>query len=157
MPRGAKPGERRGGRAKGTPNKMTFMKTQMAMKAMAETDSSQLKATDMLNRVMAETYAMSREYGPQSKNYDDDLYAKYLQLTVITARALAPYQAPQLATVKVGGDRENPLLVRKGVTSQRIMEELRQKIIETGLLPTQMKNGGGLISVTPQRVENRSG
>ena len=38
---------------------------------MAETDSSQLKATDMLNRVMAETYAMSREYGPQSNKYDD--------------------------------------------------------------------------------------
>ena len=37
------------------------------------------------------------------------------------------------------------------------MEELRQKIMETGLLPTEWKNGGGLINVTPQRVENRSG
>jgi hypothetical protein len=29
----------------------SFMKTQMAMKAMAETDRSQLKATDMLKRI----------------------------------------------------------------------------------------------------------
>jgi hypothetical protein len=29
--------------------------------------------------------------------------------------------------------------------------------METGLLPTNWKNGSGLINVTPQRVENRSG
>ena len=49
-----------------------------------------------------------------------------------------PYQDPQLATVKVGGDRDNPLMVREGVTSKQIMEELRQKILETGLLPSGM-------------------
>jgi hypothetical protein len=38
---------------------MTFMKTQMAMKAMAETGRSQHKATEMLNRIMAEAYAMA--------------------------------------------------------------------------------------------------
>jgi hypothetical protein len=117
---------------------------------MAETDRSQLKATDMLKRIMAETYAMSAEYGPQSNKYDDDLYAKYLQLTVITARALAPYQDPQLATVKVGGDRDSPLMVREGVTSKQIMEELRQKILETGLLPSK------LVDVTPLHRGARS-
>jgi catalase (peroxidase I) len=148
MASGAKPGERRGGRAKGTPNKMTFMKTQMAMKAMAETDSSQqLKATDMLNRVMAEAYAMSREYGPQSNKYDDDLYKSYLKLTVYTAGKLAPYQSPQLSTVKVGGDRDNPLMIREGVTSKQVMEELKQKILETGLLPSKM------VDVTPNKTE----
>jgi len=85
------------------------------------------------------------------------MYRSYLKLAASAARALAPYQDPQLATVKVGGDREHPLVVREGVTSKQIMEELRQKIMETGLLPTRMKNGGGLINVTPQRVENRSG
>ena len=39
------------------------LKTQMAMKAMAETDWSQQKATAVLNRIMAETYAMAREFG----------------------------------------------------------------------------------------------
>ena len=81
---------------------------------------------------MAETYAMAKEYGPLSNKYDDDLYKSYLKLTVYTAGKLAPYQTPQLATVKVGGDRDNPLLVRECVTSRQIMEELRQKIMETG-------------------------
>jgi hypothetical protein len=88
MARGARPGERRGGRAKGTPNKMTFMKTQMAMKAMAETDGSkQQKAIEMLNRIMVETYAMAREYGPLSNKYDDDLYNVLLGRQFITESA----------------------------------------------------------------------
>jgi hypothetical protein len=52
--------------------------------------------------------------------------------------ATSPVSRPQLATVKVGGDRDNPLMVREGVTSKQIMEELRQKILETGLLPSGM-------------------
>jgi hypothetical protein len=52
-----------------------------------------------------------------------------------------------LSTVKVGGDRDNPLLVRQGVTSKQIMEELRQKILETGLLPSKM------VDVTPNKVK----
>jgi hypothetical protein len=70
-------------------------------------------------------------------------------------RLLAPFRYPTYATVRVGGDRENPLLVRDGVTSQRIMEELRQKIMETGLLPTMLKNGGSMINVIPQRMESQ--
>jgi hypothetical protein len=159
MPRGAKPGERRGGRAKGTPNKMTFMKTQMAMKAMAEVDTTaaQLKATEMLNRIMAETYEMAKAYGPQSPNYNDDMYRNYLKLTVYTAGRLAPYQSPQLVAMRVGNDRDSPLMVREGVTSKQVMEMLRQKIMETGLLPTMFKNGGGINDVIPQRLENQSG
>ena len=45
----------------------------------------------------------------------------------------------------------------EGVTSRQIMEELRQKIMETGLLPTKLKNGGSLINVTPQRLEDQRG
>jgi hypothetical protein len=140
-----------------SPNRMTFMKTQMAMKAMVETEAAKQKATEVLNRVMAETLAMAKGFGPQSDTYNDELFRAYLKLTVYTAGKLAPYQTPMLSTVKVGGDRANPLVVREGVTSKRIMEELRQKIMETGLLPTDWKNGSGLINVTPQRVENRSG
>jgi hypothetical protein len=42
---------------------MTFMKTQMALKAMAEANGSQQKATEMLNRIMAEArqYLHSRK------------------------------------------------------------------------------------------------
>jgi hypothetical protein len=34
---------------------------------------------------------------------------------------------------------------RRGGRSRQIMEELRQKIMETGLLPTKLKNGGSMI------------
>jgi hypothetical protein len=90
---------------------------------------------------------MATECEPLGKNYDDELYKSYLKLTVYTAGKLAPYQDPQLATVKVGGDRDNPLMVREGVTSKQIMEELRQKILETGLLPSRM------VDVTPVKTE----
>jgi catalase (peroxidase I) len=146
MARGARPGERRGGRAKGTPNRITFTKSQMAMMALAERDRSQQKATAMLNQVMAETYAMAKGYGPQSETYDDDLYRAYLKLTAYAAGRLAPYQDPQLATVKVSSG-ERPLVVREGVTSKQILEELKQKIRETGLLPSNM------VDVTPNKVE----
>jgi hypothetical protein len=92
-----------------------------------------------------------REYGPQSKNYDDDLYAKYLKLTVYTAGKLAPYQTPMLATVKVGGDRDNPLMVREGVTSKQVMEMLRLKLLETGLVPSK------LVDITPDKVDGVDG
>ena len=59
--------------------------------------------------------------------------------------------------MRVGGDRENPLLVREGVTSKQVMAELVTKIKATGLLPTMLKNGGSLINVTPQRMESESG
>jgi hypothetical protein len=82
MARGSKPGERRGGRRKGTPNKMTFTKTQMAMKAMSETNWSQKKATAVLNSIMAEAYAMAKEYGPGSDQYNEGLYLNFLRLTM---------------------------------------------------------------------------
>jgi len=52
--------------------------------------------------------------------------------------------------VKIGGERDNPLMVREGVTSKQIMEELRQKILETGLLPSNM------VDVTPLHRGARS-
>ena len=45
---------------------------------------------------------------------------------------------------------ENPLMVREGVTSKQVMEELRQKILETGLLPSK------LVDVTPLHRGARS-
>src|SRR5271169_1664739 len=148
---GSKPGERRCGRKKGTPNKMTFSKQQMAMKAMSETDWSQRKATVVLNQIMAEAYAMAKEYGPGSDKYNDALYINYLKLAMATAGRLAPYQDPQLATVKVSSEGSRPLVIREGVTSKRIMEELRLKILETGMLPSDM------VDVTPNKVEGVDG
>jgi hypothetical protein len=56
-----------------------------------------------------------------------------------------------LATVKVGGDRDNPLMVREGVTSKQVMEMLRQKLLETGLVPSK------LVDITPDKVDGVDG
>jgi len=104
---------------------------------------------------------------------DKETIKTELLASVAIASQVCNYRHPKLATVKVGGDRENPLLVREGVTSKQIMEELRQKIMETGLLPSKiaskqvmaelvamieatgllptklMNGGGGMINVTP--------
>ena len=154
MARGARPGERRGGRAKGTPNKMTVEKMRLAMLAVADTGST--KAVDVLGRVISEAYAMCQKYGPTGSEYDDELYRKYLRLTAETAGRLAPYQTPQLTTLRVGGDSKSPFVVREGVTSQQVMSELMTMITETGLLPSPL-NGGGVVDVTPLGTENRSG
>ena len=58
---------------------------------MAETDWSQQKATALLNRIMARTYAMAMEFAPEGDKYNDDLYHKYLKLAVYTAGRLAPH------------------------------------------------------------------
>jgi len=77
--------------------------------------------------------------------------------SVSIASQVCNYRHPKLATVKVGGDRENPLLVREGVTSKQVMAELVAMIEAAGQLPTKLKNGGGMINVTPQRMESQSG
>jgi hypothetical protein len=62
------------------------------------------------------------------------------------AKNVAPFRFPQLSTVKVGGEKGNPLLVREGVTAQQVREELLADIAATGLLPTQLLN---MTDVTP--------
>ena len=106
----------------------------------------------MLNRIMAEAYAMATEYGPLGEDYDDELYKSYLKLTVYTAGKLAPYQDPQLATVKVGGDRDNRLMVREGVTSKQIMEELRGNMLR----PACCRPGWSMSRRSRQRASMRS-
>jgi hypothetical protein len=61
------------------------------------------------------------------------------------------------AIVALSRWRENPLPVREGVTSKQVIAELVAMIEAAGLLPTKLKNGGGVINVTPQRMESQSG
>jgi hypothetical protein len=96
---------------------------------------------------MNEALSMAMTYGPSSAEYDDDLYRNYLKLTVYTASRLAPYQSPQLVAMRVGSDRDSPLVIREGVTSKEVFEMLRQKMQETGLVPSQF------VDVTPEKTK----
>src|SRR6202023_4329473 len=87
--RGSKPGERRGGRKKGTPNKAT---TAAAIRA--EVAASGEIPLDYMLRVMRDETAE-----PARRD--------------AMAKAAAPYVHPSLASVRHGGDEQNPLRIKE--------------------------------------------
>src|SRR3954454_20980958 len=92
---GSKRGERRGGRQKGTPNKITA-------KREAEIAASGLTPLDyMLGIVRAET----------PPGLDASVAIARETLRFEAAKAAAPYCHPRLQAVTLGGDPENPIKV----------------------------------------------
>src|SRR3954463_9800682 len=92
---GSKRGERRGGRQKGTPNKLTA-------KREAEIAASGLTPLDyMLGIVRAET----------PPGLDATVAVARETLRFEAAKAAAPYCHPRLPAVTLGGDPENPIKV----------------------------------------------
>src|SRR5258708_30948915 len=83
MPRESQPGERRGGRQKGTPNKKT-------REFMERVQASGLVPLEYMLAVMRD------ETAPPERR--DEM-----------AKAAAPFVHPRLAAVKVQGDRDAPL------------------------------------------------
>src|SRR3954452_14282247 len=92
---GSKRGERRGGRQKGTPNKITA-------KREAEIAASGLTPLDyMLGIVRAET----------PSGLDASVAIARETLRFEASKAAAPYCHPRLQAVTLGGDPENPIKV----------------------------------------------
>jgi hypothetical protein len=94
MPRGSQPGERRGGRWKGTPNK----KTREFRESVAASGLTPLEW--MLSVLRDETQPPERR---------DEM-----------AKAAAPFVHPRLATTKVQGDRDAPLFDLSGLTDSEL-------------------------------------
>ena len=86
MPRGSSPGERRGGRKRGTPNKTT------AAQRLAAIESG-LPPLDFLLSVMRE------DRNP-------------IELRIEAAKAAAPFVHARLSAVNVGGKAEELLIVK---------------------------------------------
>src|SRR4051794_4940196 len=85
MPRGSLPGERRGGRQAGTPNRRT-----LALRAIAEGLPPPGSPLEFLTNV-----------------YRNE--ALPLEVRLEAAGKAAPFVHPRLAMLTVGGDKENPL------------------------------------------------
>ena len=104
MLRGAAPGERRGGRQKGTPNKLSIGRVKAAIAtATPEFDSlDQLRliAKHFLDQATAE--GKKKKANMRSLNDCLDRAARVL-------RDIAPYEHPKLSAVKLGGDPNAPL------------------------------------------------
>lgn len=110
MPRGAKPGQRRGGRAKGTPNKATIEKAIIAEQIVTRATMEGRKlAKEVLDEFMTVFAGMAATHQPlppgtpipPGRHPDLDKFEKYARLTVETAARLAPYQSPTFKAITV--------------------------------------------------------
>jgi hypothetical protein len=116
MPRGgSKPGERRGGRQKGSLNKLSIgrMKAQVAVSVPEFDPYGQLEiiAKSFLERAHAEQHRDK----PNIRLVDD-----LLDKAARVLRDMVPYKRPRLAAVKVQGDPNAPLFDLSGLTDSEL-------------------------------------
>ena len=143
------------GRPKGSRNKRSIMREQR-MKAteaaiqLAKANGDKIVIEDSL-AIMEHAMRYFFTQALEAKVDDKETIKTALLDAVAIASQVCNYRHPKLATVKVGGDRDNPLMVREGVTSKQIMEMLRQKMLETGLVPSQF------VDLTPVKTDGVDG
>ncbi len=110
MPRGSKPGERRGGREKGIPNKATIERAIIAEQVVARAEMTGRKlAKEVLDDFMQLFAGMAAMYQPlppgaptpPGRAPDESKFEKYATLAVGTATQLAKYQSPTFRAVMV--------------------------------------------------------
>jgi hypothetical protein len=105
MPRGgSKPGERRGGRQKGTPNKLSIgrMKAQLAVSA---PDFDPYDQLEIIAKTFVERARAEQHRDKPNMRLIDDLLDKAARVL----RDMVPYKRPRLTAMKVSGDRDAPL------------------------------------------------
>lgn len=124
MPRGAKKGERRGGRAKGTPNKATVEKAIIAERIVSEAQMSGKKlAKEQLGEFMELFAGLAASFQPPatdavsietwSKSSKEPLFEKYAKLSCACAEKLAEFQSPKFGRVQTVAPPPPPRPVEK--------------------------------------------
>lgn len=103
MPRGSKPGERRGGRQKGVLNK----KTQELYERTIAAGAGGLLPADMIIAVTRDAFAKW-----QDQATPDEERPAWGQRTVEYAAKAAPYFHPTMKSVEAGGSDGGPLLIQ---------------------------------------------
>jgi len=125
MPRGgSKPGERRGGRQKGTPNKLSIgrMKAQLAVSAPEFDPYDQLEI--IAKTFLEQAHAEQRRDRPNMRLVYD-LFDKAARVL----RDLVPYKRARLTAMKVSGDEDAPLF-NLSALSDRELAFLRRTILK---------------------------
>jgi len=110
MPRGSVPGEQRGGRPPGIPNKATLQRVARAEQEMLDAKAAGRKlAKDVLDDFMQLFAGMAAHYQPRpnrqgiepNPNQSEPLFEKYAKLAVEAAKHLAPYQSPTFRAIMI--------------------------------------------------------
>jgi hypothetical protein len=126
MARGAKPGERRGGRAKGQPNKASIERAALAERIIAEAEG---RPGRKLGRELLEEFALmfgglATAFQPVgtgpggamtptdletwAKSYKEPLFEKYAKLAAKCANDFADFQSPRLGRLQVAAPPPPP-------------------------------------------------
>ena len=109
MPRGSKPGERRGGRRKGTPNKTVVAKAAHILAAAGETAKAPSFSAYLRLFELAEDYDRELAAATAKRPQNQTEIIEYRERLARILKDLLPYEKPRLTTTKVQGDKDYPL------------------------------------------------
>ena len=109
MPRGSKPGERRGGRQRGTPNKTVVAKAAHILAAAGETAKAPSFSAYIRLFQLAEDYDRDLAVALAKRTRNRTEIAECRERLARTLKDLLPYEKPRLTTTKVQGDKDYPL------------------------------------------------
>ena len=107
MPRGAKPGERRGGRQKGVPNKATLARASAI--AEQKQKAGQKLGVEVMSEAMMHFRALAAKYQVGGPAPNEKLFVKYLSQAASIAADVAPYESSKLQSTTLRGDKDQPI------------------------------------------------
>jgi hypothetical protein len=109
MPRGSKPGERRGGRQQGTPNKTIVSKAASVLAAAGKIAKRPSFSAYTRLFELAEDYNRDLAVALAKRPQNQKEVVECRERLARTLKDLLPYEKPRLTTTKVQGDRSAPL------------------------------------------------
>src|SRR5258707_9214715 len=109
MPRGSKPGERRGGRQKGTPNKTIVSKAASVLAAAGKIANRPSSAAYIRLFELAEDYDHDLTVALAKRPRNQSEIVECRERLARTLKDLLPYEKPRLTSTKVQGDKDYPL------------------------------------------------
>lgn len=128
MPRGSAPGERRGGRKKGVPNKTTLARS---ARIVEQRQAAGLKlGKDLMSEAANYFRGLADRYAPTGAQPNDEKFERYLYKAAMIAARVAPYESPTLQSITV---RQQPWdLTRLSEDELAIFERLAEKASVAG-------------------------
>src|SRR5258708_27847068 len=109
MPRGSKPGERRGGRHKGPPNKTIVPKAASVLAAAGKIARRRSFSAYIRLFELAEDYDHGLTVALAKRPRNQTEIVECRERLARTLKDLLPYEKPRLTTTKVQGDKDYPL------------------------------------------------
>ena len=137
---GSKPGERRGGRKKGSLNKATIERALMAEREVANANETRQKlAKDHLEELV-------NFYARMAISKPDEV-EKWSKLRIEAASRLAPYQSPKLGVVMIQPPSEQDRLAQ--MTDEELIAALNSKADALGIEITIKPKGRRQLTLVP--------